>query len=133
MARKKLTEFLLGLALKQEVFITAINAIVGWIVYNLLISIYGFSWSKAVIFGLIGYVFQVLMFRWLIWFMRSIEAEVKAKVEGQTKLTDYLEKKKSLKGHIFTKCVLTKTLSHLLPTNAFVWTKVLVGVTVDGF
>ncbi|PSN85187.1 hypothetical protein B9Q02_07240 [Candidatus Marsarchaeota G1 archaeon BE_D] len=94
MARKKLTEFLLGLALKQEVFITAINAIVGWIVYNLLISIYGFSWSKAVIFGLIGYVFQVLMFRWLIWFMRSIEAEVKAKVEGQTKLTDYLEKEK---------------------------------------
>jgi uncharacterized membrane protein YkvI len=83
---------LVTLAFKQEVFITAVNAIVGWIVYNVLIDIYGFSWLHAVVFGLIGYVGQVLMFRWMISFLRQIEEEAAIKMERQMRLTDYLDK-----------------------------------------
>lgn len=94
---RKLVEVLLKLALKQEIFITAVNAIMGWIVYNILIYVYGFTWFHAVVFGLIGYVAQVLMFRWLIWFMRSVETEVVSKLEGQKRLTEYFKEEEQSK------------------------------------
>lgn len=92
-ARKErgVAEKLLSLALKQEVFITGVNAIVGWVIYNVLIDIYGFSWLNAVVFGIVGYVGQVLMFRWMLSFIRQVEEEVSAKLEKQRKLTEFMQ------------------------------------------
>lgn len=81
---------LLTLAFRQEVFITAVNALVGWVVYNVLIDVYGFSWLHAAVFGLVGYVGQVLMFRWMLSFMRQIEEEAAIRIEKQRKLTEYI-------------------------------------------
>ncbi|MEM0120228.1 MAG: hypothetical protein QW514_00010 [Thermoprotei archaeon] len=86
---------LLTLAFRQEVFITAVNAIVGWIIYNVLIDIYGFSWLHAAVFGVIGYVGQVLMFRWMLSFMRQIEEEAEIRIEKQRKLTDFLKQEEN--------------------------------------
>jgi len=72
------------------VFITAVNALVGWVVYNVLIDVYGFSWLHAAVFGLVGYVGQVLMFRWMLSFMRQIEEEATIRIEKQRKLTEYI-------------------------------------------
>lgn len=88
--QRGVVEKLLSLAFKQEVFITGVNAIVGWVIYNVLIDIYGFSWLHAAIFGFVGYVGQVLMFRWMLAFMRQIEDDVVAKLERQRKLTEFI-------------------------------------------
>jgi len=88
--QRGIVERLITLAFKQEVFITAVNAIVGWIVYNVLIDIYGFSWLHAVVFGIVGYVAQVFMFRWMINFIKQIEEEAVARLEKQRKLTEFI-------------------------------------------
>ena len=87
---RSFVERLLGMALREEVFITAVNAIVGWIVYNVFIDVYGFSWPHAVFFGLVGYVAQVVMFRSMLSFMRSVEDEAMIRFRRQTRLTEYL-------------------------------------------
>jgi hypothetical protein len=88
--RRLLFDRLLGLALREEIFITGVNAIVGWIVYNVLLDVYGFSWTHALFFGAIGYLGQVLMFRWMLSFMRGIEDGARLRVERQTRITDYI-------------------------------------------
>ncbi|MEM3670845.1 MAG: hypothetical protein QW767_03770 [Thermoprotei archaeon] len=90
--QRRVIERLLDMAFREEVFVTAVNAIVGWIVYNVLIDFYGFSWPHAVVFGLVGYVAQVFMFRSLIGFMRSIEEEAAFRLRGQANLKQYTDK-----------------------------------------
>jgi hypothetical protein len=48
--------------LRESIVIPAVEGIVGWLVYNSLISLYGFSWVHAALFGLIGYIVQAILF-----------------------------------------------------------------------
>jgi hypothetical protein len=48
--------------LREPIVIPAVEGIVGWLVYNGLISLYGFSWGHAALFGLIGYLVQAIFF-----------------------------------------------------------------------
>jgi hypothetical protein len=48
--------------LRESIIIPAIEGIMGWLVYNGLISLYGFSWIHAALFGLMGYLVQAALF-----------------------------------------------------------------------
>jgi hypothetical protein len=88
--QRTLVQRLVGLALKQEVFVTGVNAIVGWIIYNVLLDVYGFSWPNAMFFGALGYLAQVVMFKWMLSVMRGIQTEARLRVERQRRITDFI-------------------------------------------
>jgi len=54
---------LLRAVLREEVVVTGVEGVVGWLFYNALIGLYGFSWLHAVLFGLSGYTLQVTFFQ----------------------------------------------------------------------
>lgn len=64
--------------LDRTVFLTGTNGLLGWGLYFLLVSVFGFSFIKAVIYGLVGEAVGVAWFK----LAEGIHPYLVKKVEG---------------------------------------------------